>query len=125
MSTIFLTIEEILAMHEDQLRRYGGGSGIRDVGLLEAAVHRPQSGYYETEIEMAAALWESLSQNHPFIDGNKRTALAAVDTFLTINGYQWRVDYEVLLAFLMERYETASMKFEILRDWLRINMIKS
>lgn len=58
------------AIHEDQIARYGGSAGMRDRGLLEAALYRPQTGYYADLIEEAAALWESLAQNHPFIDGN-------------------------------------------------------
>ena len=73
-------------MHADQIERYGGSPGIRDPGILEAALFRPQTGYYADLIEEAAALWESLAQNHPFIDGNKRTAFAATYTFLAING---------------------------------------
>jgi len=64
-------------MHADQVERYGGSHGVRDQGLLEAALYRPQTGYYADLIEEAAALWESLAQNHPFIDGDKRTAFAA------------------------------------------------
>ena len=66
--------------------RYGGSPGVRDRGLLEGALFRPQTGYYSSLIEEAAALWESLSQNHPFVDGNKRTAFATAYTFLVING---------------------------------------
>jgi death-on-curing family protein len=80
--TGYLTVAEVLAMHADQIERYGGSQGVRDQGLLEAALYRPQTGYYAGLIEEAAALWESLAQNHPFIDGNKRTAFAATYTFL-------------------------------------------
>lgn len=80
--TDFLTLAELLAIHQDQIERYGGSAGVRDLGLLEAALFRPQTGYYADLIEEAAALWESLAQNHPFIDGNKRTAFAATYTFL-------------------------------------------
>ncbi|WP_317135218.1 type II toxin-antitoxin system death-on-curing family toxin [Nguyenibacter vanlangensis] len=72
--TDYLTVIEVLAIHDDQIGRYGGATGIRDRGLLEAALFRPQTGYYADLIDEAAALWESLSQNHPFIDGNRRTA---------------------------------------------------
>ena len=75
MSFDYIRVDDILAIHADQIERYGGGEGIRDPGLLEAALFRPQTGYYPTLIDEAAALWESLSQNHPFVDGNKRTAL--------------------------------------------------
>ena len=77
MSFDYIRVEDILAIHADQIERYGGGEGIRDPGLLEAALFRPQTGYYPTLIDEAAALWESLSQNHPFVDGNKRTTFAA------------------------------------------------
>src|ERR1700758_3704677 len=82
----YLTLADVLAIHADQIERYGGSHGVRDPGLLEAALFRPQTGYYADLIEEAAALWESLSQNRPFIDGNKRTAFAATYTFLAING---------------------------------------
>ena len=82
----YLTLAEVLAIHADQIERYGGSGGVRDLGALEAALYRPQTGYYADLIEEAAALWESLAQNHPFIDGNKRTAFGAAYTFLAING---------------------------------------
>ena len=88
MSFDYIRVEDILAIHADQIERYGGGEGIRDPGLLEAALFRPQTGYYPTLIDEAAALWESLSQNHPIFDGNKRTALAATYVFLAINGLE-------------------------------------
>jgi hypothetical protein len=65
--TDYLTVAEVLAMHADQIARYGGSHGVRDQGLLDAALYRPQTGYYADLIEEAAALWESLGQNHPFI----------------------------------------------------------
>ncbi|OYV67429.1 MAG: death-on-curing protein, partial [Acidiphilium sp. 21-66-27] len=75
--TDYLTVIEVLAIHADQIERYGGVHGVRDPGQLEAALYRPRTGYYADLIDEAAALWESLAQNHPFIDGNKRTAFAA------------------------------------------------
>ena len=84
----YLTRADVLAIHADQIATYGGAGGLRDPGQLEAALFRPQSGYYEDEIAEAAALWESLSQNHPFVDGNKRTAFASAYTFLAINGIE-------------------------------------
>ena len=78
--TDYVTTVEALAIHADQIERYGGLAGVRDQGLLEAALFRPQTGYYPNLIEEAAALWESLSQNHPFVDGNKRTAFAIAYT---------------------------------------------
>jgi death-on-curing protein len=82
----YLTTADVLALHQALIERYGGAWGIRDMGAVEAAVFRSQCGYYADIIEEAAALLESLLINHPFIDGNKRTAFAACDVFLRING---------------------------------------
>ena len=71
MSSDFPTIEEVLAVHEDQIDQFGGSRGLRDMGALESALMRPQMGYYDGLIEEAAALMESLAMNHPFVDGNK------------------------------------------------------
>src|SRR3954462_9209982 len=120
--TDYLTLVEILAMHADQIERYGGSPGIRDEGLLEAAVYRPQTGYYADLIEEAAALWESLSQNHPFIDGNKRTAFAATYTFLTINGVRLIADAEDTYTFVIGLYEANEFTFDRLVPWLRRNV---
>lgn len=73
----YLDMQDVLALHRTQLERFGGAPGIRDAGLIEAALARPQSGYYRDLIEEAAALWESLTMNHGFIDGNKRVGFAA------------------------------------------------
>ena len=67
---IFLELVEVIAIHDHQIAQFGGSPGLRDPGQLEAALFRPQSGYYADVFEEAAALWESLSQNHAFIDGN-------------------------------------------------------
>jgi len=67
--TDYLTVAEVLAMHDDQIERYGGASGVRDMGLLEAALYRPQTGYYADVIEEAAARWESLAQNQSWQRG--------------------------------------------------------
>lgn len=117
--TDYLTLVEVLAIHEDQIARYGGSAGVRDAGLLEAALYRPQTGYYADLIEEAAALWESLSQNHPFIDGNKRTAFATTYTFLAINGARWTADARATEAFMLGLYETGEFRFEKLHPWLR------
>ena len=75
MTTVYLTVAEVLAIHEDQIGRYGGSPGVRDPGQLEAALFRPQTGYYPDILAEAAALWESLSQNHPFVDGKSARRL--------------------------------------------------
>lgn len=117
--TDYLTVGEVLAMHADQVERYGGSHGVRDPGLLEAALFRPQTGYYADLIEEAAALWESLSQNHPFIDGNKRTAFAATYTLLAINGARLIADARETYDFLVDLYEKNQFHFEKLVPWLR------
>jgi death on curing protein len=117
----YLTLADVLAIHEDQLTRYGGDAGVRDLGLLEAALFRPQTGYYEDLIAQAAALWESLAQNHPFVDGNKRTAFAATYTFLAINGVSITADAASTYAFIIGLHEMGSFQFDHLEAWLRRN----
>jgi death-on-curing protein len=117
--TDYLTMAEVLAMHADQIECYGGSSGVRDLGQLEAALYRPQTGYYADLIEEAAALWESLSQNHPFFDGNKRTAFAATYTFLVINGAQLTADARETYVFAAALYESNEFRFDRLVPWLR------
>jgi len=92
----------------------GGG-----VPLLEAALFRPQTGYYEDLIAEAAALWESLSQNHPFVDGNKRVAFAAMYTFLRANGITLTADADVTFSFMNGLYQTGTFHFDHLESWLR------
>ncbi len=115
----YVTLAEVLAMHADQIERYGGSQGVRDAGLLEAALYRPQTGYYNDLIEEAAALWESLAQNHPFIDGNKRTAFAATYTFLAINGSRFVAEADDTYAFVARLYEANEFRFDRLVPWLR------
>jgi death on curing protein len=117
----FLTVVDVLAIHADQIDRFGGAPGLRDAGILEAALFRPQTGYYADVIEEAAALWESLSQGHPFIDGNKRTALAAMHVFLAINGIELHASAGELYAFIIGLYETDDFRFAELVTWLRQN----
>src|SRR5690348_906179 len=117
--TDYLTVAEVLAIHADQIERYGGSHGVRDQGLLEAALYRPQTGYYADLIEEAAALWESLGQNHPFIDGNKRTAFAAAYTFLAINGVRLTPDAQETYVFVAALHKANQFNFDKLVPWLR------
>lgn len=119
--TIYLTLAEVLAIHEDQIARYGGSYGLRDRGLLEAAINRPRNGYYDGLLPQAAALWESLAQNHCFVDGNKRTSFAVMYTFLRVNGVDITAEADSILGFITERYETGTFKFDELRAWLAEN----
>ena len=121
MSFDYIRVEDILAIHADQIERYGGGEGIRDPGLLEAALFRPQTGYYPTLIDEAAALWESLSQNQPFVDGNKRVAFAATYVFLAINGLEITATDDEAQDFVLGLYSASRVTFENLRAWLSEN----
>ena len=117
--TDYLTVADVLAMHADQIERYGGALGVRDPGQLEAALYRSQTGYYADLIEEAAAVWESLSLNHPFIDGNKRAAFGATYTFLAINGWRLTAEAEAVYAFMMGLYDEHTFNFKALVLWLR------
>ena len=88
---LFLTLAEVIEIHTDQIQRYGGQAGLRDLALLESAIAQPEASFagewlHADRYEMAAAYAYHLCQNHPFIDGNKRTALAAALVFLELNG---------------------------------------
>lgn len=115
----FLSLDEVLAIQVRGLERFGGAAGVRDLGLLESAIYRPQCGYYDDLAEMAAALFESLLINHPFVDGNKRAAFFATDVFLRLNGWKLAVEAQAAYAFLMGLFEAGQCDFEHLLPWLR------
>ena len=117
--TLYPSLDDVLAAHARLLALFGGAPGIRDRAALEAALARPQSGYYRDVIDQAAALLESLSQNHPFIDGNKRTAIAVTAAFLRVNGFRLEFDDLEAYQFLTRLYETHQFRFERLEPWLR------
>ncbi len=117
----FLDMEDVLELHRVQLARFGGAAGIRDAGLIEAALARPQSGYYGDLLEEAAALWESLAMNHGFVDGNKRVGFAAVYVFLRVNGITIKADADVMLRFILDALESGTFQKEVLESWLREN----
>ena len=83
-SVSLLSLDEVLAIHQRLIETFGGPPGVRDLGLVESALYRPGSGYYRDLAEMAAALFESLLMNHPFIDGNKRAGVLAAAVFLPL-----------------------------------------
>lgn len=122
---IWLSVELIEAIHERQLVEHGGGSGVRDHGLLESALARPQQLYsYGGEqidvIALAAPYAFGLSRNHPFIDGNKRTAAVACELFLELNGYQLVADDSDLYPGFIS-LAAGELSEEALLDWLRQN----
>ncbi len=106
-------------MHAVLVQRYGGSPGLRDAGALEAALFRPQTGYYDDVVAEAAALFESLAINHPFVDGNKRVAFAAMDVFLRVNGYRLERDPLAIYGDLMRMFDEGSVDFRHLNAWLR------
>ncbi|CAK7015362.1 MAG: hypothetical protein DELT_02236 [Desulfovibrio sp.] len=116
----YLTSLEVLALHQALLQRYGGAPGIRDMGAVEAAVFRPQCGYYGDIVEEAAALLESLLINHPFVDGNKRVAFAACDVFLRINGWRAQTDPAWLFQRMMVWIDCRDDRFERIIQDLKI-----
>lgn len=116
---VYLTAADARFIHAEQLRLFGGAPGIRDPGLLASAVVRPQSGYYADLIEQAAALWESLAMNHPFIDGNKRVAFACTDIFLGLNGARLEAEPDAVIAFIYGHLEAGTFRKQVLEQWLR------
>src|SRR6056297_900003 len=117
--TNYLTVTEVLEIHADQIETFGGADGIRDPGLIEAALYRPQTGYYADEIEQAAALWESFAMNHPFVDGNKRVAFAVTETFLAINSISITADDDATYRFIVENLEGGTFRHDRMVAWLR------
>ena len=118
MNHDFPTVEEAVTIHDAAVNEFGGALGIRDEGALASAIMRPQIGYYDTLIEEAAALMESLAMNHAFLDGNKRTAFYVTDTFLRKNGSFIDCDNEEAHRFFMGLFETNSFRFAELAVWL-------
>ena len=118
-ATWYPDMQDVLALHQRQLERFGGAPGIRDAGLIEAALARPQSGYYNDLVEEAAALWESLTMNRGFFDGNKRVGLAATYVFLRINGLELKVSSRAALSFVIGSLEAKTFEKNRLDAWLR------
>ncbi|MCW5592716.1 MAG: type II toxin-antitoxin system death-on-curing family toxin [Burkholderiales bacterium] len=119
MARDYLTVADVLGMHAVLVQRYGGAPGLRDPGALEAALFRPQTGYYEDIVAEAAALMESVAKNHPFVDGNKRIAFAAADVFLRINGWRLEGPPKRLYAQMMKMLESGTLDIAHLEPWLR------
>lgn len=106
MSPTFLTLDEVLAIHAHQVTRYGGSPGIRDRGLLESALSMPEATFggeylHGTLAEQGAAYLFHVAKNHPFVDGNKRVALASALVFLRLNGVRVRASDDELVALVL------------------------
>ena len=119
----FLSRDEVLEIHSALLQHFSGPPGVRDLGLLESALYRPQTGYYADLAEMAAALFESHIMNHPFVDGNKRVAFFATDVFLRLNGDKLKVDANKAHRFLIGLLENDSCSYEHLLPWIRRHVV--
>jgi death-on-curing protein len=117
--TVYVTTADALFFHKQLIETYGGASGIRDLGALESALFRPQTGYYDSIVHEAAALFESLLQNHPFVDGNKRVAFAVVDVFLRLNGCTVVAAPDAIYRHLMELFDNKAIDMEHLVPWLQ------
>jgi len=117
--TEYITTADALFFHKQLIEHYGGAPGVRDVGALESALHRPQTGYYDTLIHEAAALLESLVQNHPFVDGNKRLAFAVIDVFLRINGFTITASSAAIHNRTIKLLEERTFDMEHLVPWLQ------
>ena len=119
---VYLTVAEVVAIHHHQIEEYGGLHGLRDQGALESAVFRPQTGYYNDVGEEAAALFESLVNNHAFLDGNKRVGFAAMHTFLLMNGFDLNMSSESAYQFMVKTMETGKFRFGLLHEWISAHL---
>ena len=115
----FLSLDEAIGIHERLIDKFGGRPGLRDRGLLESALFRPQTGYYEDLARMAAALFESMINNHAFVDGNKRMAFFACDVFLRLNGWKLVVKTDKAHKFIVGSLENHQCDYEHLLPWIR------
>ena len=115
---LYPTVAEAMEMHRLLIDEFGGMHGLRDSGLLEADVYRPQNGYYDDLIHEAAALMESLANNHAFLDGNKRISLAVTDTSLRINGYYLEIEALTAHQFITEAISKREFRVRQIREWL-------
>lgn len=121
--TLFLTFEQAITIHDDQIERYGGKHGIARIELLESAIMRPQTTFggqqlYPSLFDKAAALMHSLIMNHAFIDGNKRTASVSAITFLELNGYRLEVGQKDLIDATLE-VRRKKLDIKKLSAWLK------
>ena len=115
----YLTVAEVYQMQHRLIERFGGLHGVRDKAAVEAGVFRPQTGYYNSIEEEAAALMESLGNNHGFFDGNKRIAFTAADVFLRRNGLYIEVEAQDGHSFIDGSISRQEFHFAQILNWLR------
>jgi death-on-curing protein len=114
-----LTVADVLGMHTMLMQRYGGLPGVRDPGVLEAALFRPQTVYDDDIVAEVAALLGSLAISHPFVDGDNRIAFAATDVFLRINGWRLQRSPMQIHAEMIQMFEAGTFDIAHLDPWLR------
>lgn len=119
----YLTLEDALFIHDEQIRLYGGTGGVRDEGLIVSALLRPQTGYYADLIDEAAALWESLTMNHGFLDGNKRVGFACALIFLEANAVRIEAGHQETADFILGHLEAGTFRKDALEAWVRTHAI--
>ena len=120
---VFITFEEVLAIHDSMVEQHGGSFGIRDAGLIQSAISRPQASFggqylYESIFDKAAALFHSLLFNHAFVDGNKRTTVTSTARFLHLNGYDFVAEQEEIVTFALLA-ENTHPSLEEIALWLQ------
>ena len=121
-AVLFPSLQETLELHKQLIQRFGGSDGIRDMGLLESALVRPQTGYYDSLSLQAAALLQSLCQNYCFADGNKRVAFACTAIFLRMNEYRLEVHPDDGEIFLVDHVIQQKISIEDIAVWLESRM---
>ena len=120
--TAYPTIKEVIELHRLTIEKHGGSHGVRDMGLIESALYRPQSGYYETFSEQAAALLQSFCMNHPFVDGNKRVALLVTVYFIRINGFSSKASNMDFKSFILNDVIQNKMEIKEIAAWIKANI---
>jgi death on curing protein len=118
----FLSLDEVLELHDDQISSFGGTPGVRDEGLLESALAQPQATFggeylHPTIAEQAAAYLYHITMNHPFIDGNKRSAFAVTDTFLRLNGFYLNLTDDRAYDLVMQVAQGTMTKTELCTEF--------
>ncbi len=124
----YLSLIQVLAIHDIMIKRFGGSLGIRDRGLIESAIARPNASFdgkdlYKSLFDKTAALLHSLLKNHAFVDGNKRTSLSAAGIFLAMNGYKLQNNHKEEITFAL-KIANDELSFEEISQWLAENSLK-
>jgi death-on-curing protein len=120
---LYPTLEETLELHQALIRRFGGAEGVRDMGLLESALFRPQTGYYASIYHEAAALLQSMVMNHPFVDGNKRVGIALSLIFLRMNEIHVRLPPQKAERFIVHNVIDQKVSIDDMAKWLEQHII--